>query len=78
MKRHRALRKRYGRRRGHAAWHNYDWLVLHAIAGRHGLNPQARARALKLAEEGYVDIDSRTFRLTPKGRQALAQEEVAA
>jgi hypothetical protein len=71
-RRGRALRRRYGRR-GHAAWGNWDWMILRSIGMGHRLNPNAQARAAELAAKGFISGG----RLTAKGKHAVATEVVA-
>lgn len=72
-RRGRALRRRYGsRRRGHAAWGDWNWMVLRSVAMGHKLNPRAQATAAELAGAGFIAGG----RLTAKGQHALAAERV--
>lgn len=60
--------KRARRKRSLTRWS--DRMVLESIRDFHGLTPQARERALELAERGFIDARG-TWVLTSKGRRAL-------
>jgi hypothetical protein len=48
-----------------------DWMILESVTKGHGLTTEARRRALRLAEMGYIDAAG-TWKLTPMGQEALA------
>lgn|GEM_PF-6582937 len=50
-----------------------DWDILDAVERRHGMTPEAKARAFELIDLGYIDAAG-TWELTPRGRRAWERD----